>query len=871
MQDETNTPGSRREPPSGPARVLDRKVRAARLLILFERVWHALLWPFAVAGCFLLVSLAGAWSMMPPWAHQAGLIAFAIAGIASLAPLLRVPWPGREEALRRLERESGVAHRPASSYEDVLPESASAGQRELWTAHRQRLSELLDRLRAGLPRPRIGRADPYALRAALLLLLVIGFAVAGGSAWQRIGDALRVAPQLSEPNYRIDAWVTPPLYTDKPPVVLADGLQGETMRQLSAPERSQLLVRVNGPDGARPGVRAGAAGDTEPGRVEPASTEGAVTEYKIPITEPMTVEVGPAAQPAARWRFDVIKDQAPAVELTQEPSRTPRGALQFGFRVSDDYGVAHAEARFALPGESAETGKDGKSADKAPDGGDGGDMLSLEPPVIPLNLPRANAKTAESRTTRDLTAHPWAGMRVEMTLHARDQAGQTGRSQPYEMVLPQREFTKPLAKAIIEQRRKLVRSAGARETVAEALSALTIAPEHFSEDHVVYLGLRSAYWRLRHTKTEGSRASVVKQLWDLALRVEEGDLPQAEAELKAAQEELRRALEEGASEAEIERLMEQLRTALSNFLQKMAEQAQRDGNMAKMPEGLGEERMLSSKDLEEMLRNIENLAKTGSREMAQRMLNELSNMLQRLQTGRMAQQNSQSQRMMDMVQGLGDIISRQQKLLDETFKEQREREGAGRQGEGQEGGRSEQQRGEGGNGRLGERGEGQGQPRMGQGQGRYGALTKRQGEVRERLDELLEQLQGMGSRPPDQLEGAGRAMRDAEKALEGEKLGSATQQQTLALDRLRQGTQSVAEQVMQMLSSRMGRGNQGRKDPFGRPERTQGPDLGTSVEVPDEIDIQRAREILDELRRRLGEPARPMMELDYLERLIEQF
>ena len=69
----------------------------------------------------------------------------------------------------------------------------------------------------------------------------------------------------------------------------------------------------------------------------------------------------------------------------------------------------------------------------------------------------------------------------------------------------------------------------------------------------------------------------------------------------------------------------------------------------------------------------------------------------------------------------------------------------------------------------------------------------------------------------------------------------------------------------------MGRGNQGQKDPLGRPERTQGPDLGTSVKVPDEIDIQRAREILEELRRRLSEPTRPMLELDYLERLIRQF
>ena len=39
----------------------------------------------------------------------------------------------------------------------------------------------------------------------------------------------------------------------------------------------------------------------------------------------------------------------------------------------------------------------------------------------------------------------------------------------------------------------------------------------------------------------------------------------------------------------------------------------------------------------------------------------------------------------------------------------------------------------------------------------------------------------------------------------------------------------------------------------------------------DKIDIQRAREVLDELRRRIGDPSRTTLELDYLERLIRSF
>ena len=146
---------------------------------------------------------------------------------------------------------------------------------------------------------------------------------------------------------------------------------------------------------------------------------------------------------------------------------------------------------------------------------------------------------------------------------------------------------------------------------------------HFIEDKVVYLGLRSAFWRLRNRRAENAAETVVEQLWDLALRIEDGDLPEAEAALRAAQEKLRKALEEGAPEAEIKKLVEELRTALNKFLQTLAERARRNGNLAEMPQGLGDQKMLSSKDLEEMLRNIENLARTGARDMAQQMLNQL--------------------------------------------------------------------------------------------------------------------------------------------------------------------------------------------------------------------------------------------------------
>ncbi len=59
------------------------------------------------------------------------------------------------------------------------------------------------------------------------------------------------------------------------------------------------------------------------------------------------------------------------------------------------------------------------------------------------------------------------------------------------------------------------------------------------------------------------------------------------------------------------------------------------------------------------------------------------------------------------------------------------------------------------------------------------------------------------------------------------------------------------------------------RDPLGRRQQNQGPNFGDQVKVPEEFDTQRARQILDEIRRRLGDSLSPEQERQYLERLLD--
>src|SRR5208283_3940465 len=289
--------------------------------------------------------------------------------------------------------------------------------------------------------------------------------------------------------------------------------------------------------------------------------------------------------------------------------------------------------------------------------------------------------------TRDLTAHPWAGTKVEVTLVARDEAGNEGRSEPAEFRLPERIFVKPVARALIEQRRILALDAGAKLLVLTALDALTIAPEKFTPEAAVYLGMRAIYFDLAQATSDDQLREVVARMWDMAVQLEDGNVSQTEQALRQAQEALRQALERGASDQELKQLMEQLRAAMDKYLQALAEEMRKNPQQLSRPLDRNT-RMLSERDFKNMLDRLENLARSGNKDAARRLLDEMQSMLENLQMARPGAQGDQGDDdMMSALDELGDMIRKQQQLRDKTFKQgqdsrrdrQRQQQGQGQQ------------------------------------------------------------------------------------------------------------------------------------------------------------------------------------------------
>jgi len=855
------------EPATGALAALLKRARAA---LLWEALWPPLAAFGSILLLFLSVSWLGLWLVVPPAVRAGGVALFVALGLIALLPLLRLRVPSRAEELARIDRESGAAHRPATAlFDDLAISPEDPVTKALWQAHREKIEAQAKRLRAGSPKPHLALRDPRALRFLAILLALVGFVVAGphrgdrllsGFDWQNFGFSM-VPP-------RLDAWVAPPAYTGRAPIFLtaqssADSavLSDDPVR--AVPEGSVLVVRstngeaeISAADGLKllpvepPKKGDKPAAVAQPKEVAQPAASDAVNENRFTLAGEGTVRVELGGQDRS-WRFRTIPDAPPKIAFDAPPGTTEKGALTLRYNAEDDYGITQAQA-IIVPQTSMLTG------------GPTSHPLYGAPDV---HLPVPGGRGGHAVANAALADHPWAGAKVRITLRVRDEAGHEGRSETVDAVMPERSFTQPLARALVEQRRNLALDANSRDRVEEALNALSLFPEVFNMEAGVYLGLRAAYTRLDTARSDDDLRSTCDLLWEMALQLEDGDLSRTEADLKSAIKALQDALQRGASDEEIAKLMDQLKSALAQHLQELAKRAQEGrGEQAMSPDT----KMITPQDLAGMLKRMEDLARGGNRQAAQDLLSQLDNLMQNLRPGGGQGANPAEQALDE----LGNIIRDQSRLRDRTFRQDGQQQN-GQQGQGQgerQEGRGDQQ-GQRSGQHPGQRG---GQQQGGRGENGRG-LSQEQGRLRERLDSLMQQMDGLGLEGDPAFGDAGKAMGDAQGQLGKGETGQALENQAQALEALRRGARSMAERMAEQAGPGGGGGGvRGNRlsgedtDPLGRPSRARRFDPGTSVRVPGEIAAERARKILEELRRRVSDPTRSQEEIDYLERLLRE-
>ena len=852
MTDKGDLPRVAKQRLKWPLRLTYWGMFAERVVRAFWPLWSVVL--FTLAALFL--GLHEALPLEAVWALAVvvvlgGLIAFGYG-------VRRFRMPSPVEALARLDET--LPGRPISTLADEQAIGAGdAASEAVWRTHVARMAERLKGARAVEPDLRLSTRDPFGLRYMALLAFTV--AVLFGSLLKvaSVAEIAAGADDLAQgPSW--EGWVEPPLYTGQPSLYLND----ITQASFAVPEGSRVTIRFYG------GVGELALHETVSGRTEdvPPATDAA---HSFDVTEDGEVRIeGPGGR---KWQIDAKEDTPPEIEFDGPIAQGEGGRMEAPFLARDDHGVVGGRIELALDLGEVDRRFGLKVAPEP-----------RETIVLDLPLTISGDRTEFTETVvDDFSKHPWSNLPISAELFALDDAGQEGLSAPQFADLPGRRFFDPLAKAIIEQRRDLLWNRVNAPRVAQVLRAVSHHPEGLFRSEVSYMKLRFVVRRMETRVslgrlTDESVEELSEALWDLALQIEDGDLSDALERLRRAQDRLSEAIENGATDDEIAQLMQELREAMQDYMRQLAEQ---QGDQQNQQQAQGEMQEMTSQDLQDMLDRLQELMEQGRMAEAEQLLNQLRQMMENMQVtqGQPGQQSPGQQ----ALEGLGETLRNQQGLSDEAFRDLQEQFGDGQAGQ------SQQNRGRDGSQGQGQRhGQGEGQQGQGQegdqqgGQGQ-GSLADRQQALRQELNRQLQNLPGAGTpegdAARDSLGRAGEAMDRAEEDLRDENFAGALEDQADAIEALREGMRELAEQMAREQQQQNGQQGDalgrndpnGTRDPLGRDVGQNGR-VGTDEQLLQGEDVyRRARELLDEIRRRSGEQSRPTEELDYLKRLLERF
>ena len=866
-------------PAADPLAGFARPLALTRLAMTVERGLRAF-WPLLSFLALVFVALAfRVQDLLAPRGASvaAGLGAF-LAALALGYGLRGFRRPSPAEALARLD--AALPGRPLSALGDTMAlGQADPASRALWAAHQARMALAAAAARAPLPNPDLAPRDPFALR--LTALTALSVALIFGAPLAVFEPAARPrAPGSAEaamgPSW--EGWAEPPRYTGKPGLYLNTFESAEVF----LPEGTQIRMRFYGAPEAlpfsetvsSPAAAADPAADPAAGTGQAQGSAG-VWARDFEVRRSGVIEIGGVL--GRRLSVVMLSDDPPSVSLPRPAERRADGKLAQPFQAADDYGIVRGQARIALNLEAVDR-RYGLAVAPEP----------REEMVFDLPLPISGSRAEFDETlVEDAAQHVWANLPVRLTLEVEDGLGQNGRSEAQAFDLPGRRFFDPRAAALIELRRDLLWSRVNAPRAAQLLRALTHRPEGLFPAPEMAPALRGLAAQIDTGNLSPEvRDTVAKALWDMAELLEDGGLADALAAMQQAQERLSEAIRNGASKDEIAKLMAELKEASDRYLEMLAERSQQEEEGPQFGQKQ-ESQHITGDQIQAMMDEIQRLMEEGRMAEAQELLDQLARMMEnmRVTQGQGGEGELPGGKAM---KDLGKTLREQQDLSDEAFRDLQQRPETGRAGPGtqapQDGAHDGAQDGA--------------QPGQGADRGAGGGEETRQGlaERQHALRRELERQRGLMPRlGGEAAEGAQRALDEASRAMEGAEealrdgdLSGAIDRQADAITALRDGMRNLGEAMAEESGQgQRGQGTQGQermgdatggrglrempRDPLGR-ETGEGGRIGSNGPLAQGDDVyRRARDLLDEIRRRTAERLRPEAERDYLRRLLDRF
>ena len=839
--------------------------------LFWETYAPVLAWAALAVLLFVTAAASGLWQRIgDPWRL--------IALIVTIILLVKNAWdarakhrPNRSAARRRVETDNGFAHRPF----DTVADTPALGSETdpAWKTHMRNARRQVEDARGSKLRPALAPKDPYYLRYIVPCALVLAAMVGAGDNYERLRASLTPGwiHGMSAKSAHYEAWIDPPEYTGRPPSYF------KNKDTLTAPAGSEFVARISGVKTA-PRLMITENGRTR--RITPKRLGSNSFEARAQISKNAKAYFRIGSTTKA-WGLNVDQDLPPSIKFEDLPEAGKRDRLIFSYNLSDDYGVENLSLSVALKSDPERREE------------------------FQISLPGSAVRSAEKEPAGlNLTKHKWANKEVTGYLIAVDGKGQTGQSAAVEFIVPDKIFVEPLAKAIAEQRvlllegnsdyaplpalktvklsdlenkpmfkverpdRAIERAPKPVQRAALLIDAITDKPVGVYNDPSVYMGLRNIHRHLLSAKSQDDLAGVPDDLWSIALRAEFGRLGDAKADMQAAERALNNAMARRAPQREIDALFDRYNKAVDRYMEELTLKAIEEAKeRTRGGDGESGEANFQTDEIQALMDAIEEANRMGDTVAARKALAQLAELLENMEIqmadgsggdGNGVSDGGMSDEMKEALEELNDLLGEQRQLRDETQSAGRE------QRDGQAG---EQQQNDGA--KSGDE------------------LAADQGELRELLDALEKGAGGMEGEGEDgggldlsgedvqgALKDAKDAMRRSEDALERGDFYGAGQAQSDAIDALRGAGEALYAQQRDQQNEQDGEGSEGGSNagdgnPFG--QENDGPGVTDEFEIPEIDERQRARDLLEQLRKRSGEQDRDKTERDFLDRLLERF
>lgn len=786
---------------------------------------------------------------------------------------------------RRLESDSSIEHRPLEAINDQIATHRSASSNKLWIQSKLEAYARIKSIKMPRPKAIVTGYDRYAFRFGALMTLIVGLIFAGSSSTERLMSGLFPFYISGSASTIKTASLTiiPPDYTN----LAAINIVPESIpdKVIPVPEGSTIKVKIT--DGfSTPRLHIGEAkfslsdlgskSWSYEDEIAYQDTNLVITDQEQKTDEYDYIKIKQWPRTLMEVPFIYVQDQPPTIKQDGEIDIDDKGKINIPLIAQDDYGIIETKVRVELDSIIEQTLR--------------GNEFEQSRPIF-----SAPGQEFKFDSDYDLAWHPWAGLPVKIHIEVIDHNKQIAKLPVINMNLPERSFTHPIAKELIDIRQQLIwQDSEMNLERAQRIADFTAYPDLLENDPVTVLALQVASSRLQYQNDENDIVTLIELLWDIAIRLEDGNIAQAAQNLEIAQQNLQDLLADpNASDEQIARAMNDLRNAMAAYMLEAFKEYQKEltkqGHQGDLPIEMFEN-MMNPQDLDSFLDQLLSKALTGDKQSAQEMLSELENFMNQFGDMNNFELSEQTKFQMKGISDLQRLIEQQEKLLQQTIEQSRL---AGHSSAVQHLPEFVLPKNDNTNKRHqmdildewdvpapsrskealeaeDDEDEDKNVIDTSLHKGEQDALRYALGQLMLEADEKLGEI-------PQSMQNAEKEMRFSANALGENEPRISIPHQEKAIEYLKEAMNQMSEELQRSLQNMalFSFGGQ-RLDPLGRPmddtgEQGGGKNHNSSVNVPDQAERKRIQDILNTLRNKSGEFDRPEYELDYYRRLMQQF